>query len=245
MGSNVRRTSRLLPDNSPLENRLLTSLPADVYREIVGDIDMIDVTLGQVLVEDEARVGHVYFPNGGVYSITTSMRDGSMVEVATVGREGMLGVNVFLGDPQGTGRALQQVPDGRLPRMSVRAFLRHTAGEGPFRDVVMRYAQANFLQVMQCTGCNALHGIENRCCRWLLQTHDRVEGDEFNLKQEFLAIMLGASRPTVSVVMGSLQDAGLIGGRYGRIRVLDRKKLERASCECYAVIVGHFKRLGL
>jgi CRP-like cAMP-binding protein len=98
---------------------------------------------------------------------------------------------------------------------------------------------------MQSTACNALHKVEQRCCRWLLQTHDRVEGDAFLLKQEFLAIMLGASRPTVNRVIGGLQESGLIRTHYGRIQIVDRKKLERASCECYRVIVDHFKRLGL
>ena len=99
------------------------------------------------------------------------------------------------------------------------------------------------LQLMQGTACNALHGLEQRCCRWLLQTHDRVDADEFLLKHEFLAIMLGTTRPWVTKVIGALQRAGIISSRYGRITVLDRKKLERASCECYEVIAGHFERL--
>ena len=98
---------------------------------------------------------------------------------------------------------------------------------------------------MQCTACNALHDATRRCCRWLLQTHDRVDSDDFALKQEFLAIMLGVRRATVTVVLGALQEAGLISSRYGRMRVLRRKRLEAASCECYAVIRGHFARLGL
>jgi CRP-like cAMP-binding protein len=107
------------------------------------------------------------------------------------------------------------------------------------------YAQANLLQIMQCTACNALHDVTQRCCRWLLQTHDRVDGDDFLLKQEFLAVMLGVHRPTVSVVLSTLQRAGLITTRYGRIRILKRKRLEAASCECHEVIRAHFKRLGL
>jgi CRP-like cAMP-binding protein len=98
---------------------------------------------------------------------------------------------------------------------------------------------------MQGTACNALHGVKQRCCRWLLQTQDRVGSSEFLLKQEFLAIMLGVQRPTVTLVMGTLEDGGLIRTRYGRIRVLKRKQLERAACECYEVIRAHFQRLGL
>jgi len=160
-----------------------------------------------------------------------------------VGAEGMLGIGVFLGDAIGTGRASQQVPNGSLPAMAVTRFRELTAMPGPFRDVVGRYAQANLLQVMQSTACNALHTIEQRLCRWLLQTRDRIGADEFLMKHEFLAIMLGSTRPTVTVVIGTLQEAGLIQSRYGRIRILDRKGLERKSCECYEAIRAHFTRL--
>jgi CRP-like cAMP-binding protein len=234
---------RSLPDGTPLRNHLLRSLPDNVYDALASDLRMTEVGLAEVLHEHGIVVTDVYFPNGGVYSVTNLMRDGRSVEVATVGTEGMLGVSVFLGDRLGTGRSMLQVPDGHLPTMSVAAFEKHAAPQGPFRDAVSRYAQAKFLQVMQSTACNALHVVEERCCRWLLQTHDRVDGDEFVLKHEFLAIMLGVSRPSVTVVMGTLQKAGLISNHYGRIQILDRKNLEAASCECYQAIAGHFERL--
>jgi CRP-like cAMP-binding protein len=200
---------------------------------------------GRTLQEQGAPVTNVYFPNGGVFSVTSEMRNGALVEVATVGIEGMLGIGVFLGDRAGAGRSFQQVPDGPFPSMSVRRFLEETDTAGPFRERVALYAQANLLQIMQSAACNALHNVRQRCCRWLLQTQDRVDGPEFRLKQAFLAIMLGVHRPTVTLVMRALQDDGLIETRYGRIRVLKRKQLERASCECYAVVRGHFERLGL
>ena len=140
---------------------------------------------------------------------------------------------------------LQQVPDGPFPSMTVARFVRESAAAGPFRDVLGLYAQANILQIMQGTACNALHDVKQRCCRWLLQTQDRVGSREFLLKQEFLAIMLGVQRPTVTLVMGQLQHLGLIATRYGRIRVLKRRQLQDAACECHAVIRAHFKRLGL
>jgi len=146
---------------------------------------------GRTLQAHGTPVTDVYFRNGGVFSVTNQMRDGVLVEVATVGSEGMLGIGV---------------------------------------------AHANLLQIMQGTACNALHGVRQRCCRWLLQTQDRVGSREFLLKQEFVVIMLGVHRSTVTVVMGTLQRSGLITTRYGRIRVLNRRKLERAACECYEVI---------
>jgi len=240
----ARTSPRLLPDGTPLRNRLLAALPHDVYASVATDLRMVKVAVGETLLENGVAISHVFFPNTGVYSVTTEMRDGELVEVATVGFEGMLGVNVFLGDMLGAGRSLLRVPDGTLPKMAVGRFMKLIAEPGPFRTAVSRYAQANMLQLMQGTACNALHGLEQRCCRWLLQTHDRVGEDELLLKHEFLAIMLGATRPRVTKVMGVLQTRGLITTRYGRIRVIDRKKLERTSCECYEVIAAHFKRLG-
>ena len=238
------RSTRLLPDGTPLHNRLLAALPARDYARIHRHLKMNTVVIGRTLQESDSPVTNVYFPNGGVYSVTNEMRDGVHVEVATVGREGMLGIGVFLGDRSSAGRTFLQVPNGPLPSMTASRFVKETAA-GPFREVVGLYAQANLLQIMQCAACNALHDVKQRCCRWLLQTQDRVGSSEFQLKQEFLAIMLGVHRPTVTLVMGALEDSGLIASRYGRIRVLKRKDLRNASCECYEVTRAHFRRLGL
>ncbi len=235
---------RLLPDGTVLQNRLLAALSPAAFARLTTHLTMHIVETGLTLQAHGVPVTDVYFPNGGVFSVTNEMRDGSLVEVATVGREGMLGVGVFLGDRAGAGRSFLQVPNGPFPSMKVGRFLTETA-RGPFRDIVARYAQANLLQVMQGTACNALHDVKQRCCRWLLQTQDRVGAREFLLKQEFLAIMLGVRRPTVTLVMGALQRQGLIASHYGHIRVLQKRKLQEASCECYEVIRGHFERLGL
>ena len=244
--SHARAPSRRrLPDGSLLQNRLLAALPRAEYDRIVQYLTMTTVTVGQTLHAHRARIKDVYFPNGGVYSVTNEMQDGPLVEVATVGREGMLGIGVFFGDRTGIGRTFQQVSNGTLPGMSAARFVKETTGDGPLRDVVNLYAQASLLQIMQCTACNALHNVRQRACRWLLQTRDRVEDDTFALKQEFLAVMLGVQRPTVTVVLQGLQRDGLISSRYGRIQILHRKRLEAASCECYAVIRAHFERLGL
>lgn len=206
---------------------------------------MHPVRTGETLQEHGARISHVYFPNGGVFSITNQMRDGALVEVATVGSEGMLGIGAFFGDRSGAGRAFQQVGNGVLPAMPVGRFIKEIAISRSLREVVGLYAQANLLQTMQSAACNALHDVRRRCCRWLLETHDRIETDDFRLKHEFLAVMLGVRRPTVTVVMRSLQQAGLVSSHYGSIRIVKRKRLEAASCECYEVIRGHFDRLGL
>jgi CRP-like cAMP-binding protein len=238
-------STRLLPDGTPLHNRLLAALPRTEYDRLLPYVRMSSVATGDTLQAPRVRIKDVYFPNGGVFSITNEMRNGGLVEVATVGREGMLGVGVFLGDRTGIGRTFRQVANGLLPSMAAARFVKETTSAGPFRDVVSVYARANLLQIMQCTACNALHNVTQRCCRWLLQTRDRVDDDTFSLKQEFLAVMLGVHRPTVTVVLRTLQREGLIASRYGRIRILKRKRLEAASCECYSVIRDHFARLGL
>ena len=245
MPTPAARSIRLLPDGTPLQNRLLEALPPAAYARLQKHLHMNIGVTGRTLQAQGSPVTDVYFPNGGVFSVTNEMRDGALVEVATVGREGMLGIGVFLGDRSGAGRTFQQVPDGPFPSMSVGRFIKESGVAGPFRDVVALYAQANLLQIMQCTACNALHNVKQRCCRWLLQTQDRVGSNEFLLKQEFLAIMLGVQRPTVTLVMRSLQDSGLITIKYGRIRVLKRRQLENASCECYEAIRANFRRLGL
>lgn len=244
MRRRTKTSTRVLPDGTRLQNRLLAALPASDYNRLARHLRVQSTLTGDALHQQGRRVNQVYFPNGGVFSITTQMREGGLVEVATVGREGMLGVGVFLGDRAGTGRTFQQVADGPVAALAVLPFVRATAN-GTFREVMALYAQAMLLQTMQCTACNALHDVRQRCCRWLLQTHDRVDDDDFALKHEFLAFMLGVRRPTVTVVLHSLQESGLISSRYGRMRVLSRERLEDASCECYAVIRGHFARLGL
>ena len=238
-------SARVLPNGTPLHNRLLAALPTVDYERIAPHLRLQSTAVGVTLHEQGRRISDVYFPNGGVFSITNRMRDGALVVVATVGREGMLGIGVFLGDRTGNGRTFQQVADGPVAALAVARFVRETARSGAFREVMALYAQASLLQVMQCTACNALHDVTQRCCRWLLQTHDRVGADDFLLKQEFLALMLGVRRPTVSVVLRGLQESGLVSSRYGRMRVLRRRRLEAASCECYATIRGQFTRLGL
>ena len=245
MPRRTTRPTRLLPDGTPLHNQLLAALPATDYNRIARHLRVRSTMTGVTLHEDGRRIDEVYFPNAGVYSITTRLRNGSLTEVATIGREGMLGIGVFLGDRAAAGRSFQQVADGQVVALAVAPFVKETGGGGALCHMMALYAQVTLLQAMQGTACNARHDATQRCCRWLLQTHDRVDSDEFALKQEFLAVMLGVQRPTVTVVLRGLQDSGVITSRYGHMRVLKRRQLESKSCECYAVICDHFVRLGL
>jgi CRP-like cAMP-binding protein len=180
------------------------------------------------------------------FSITTVLPDGTMVEAATVGDEGMLGIEAFFGpDAVASGRTLLQVPDTDAVQLGVEAFRRDCSQRGALYNLMGRYAQTVMTQMMQSTACNALHPVQERCARWLLLTHDRVHLRDFHLSHEFLAVMLGVQRPTVSVVAKSLQDGGLITYSRGNVSVLNRKGLERASCPCYAVIRRSVEAMGV
>jgi CRP-like cAMP-binding protein len=246
-----RRPARPVPPGTissrppPSLNKLLAALPPSDYLRILPSLWNIPISFKQVLQKQGDKVTKVYFPGNCVCSIVNVMRDGRMVEVATVGNEGMIGITAFLGGDLPPGETFVQVPvpDGESQVMSVQAFRQEIDRHGPFHDLMNRYAQALTAMIMQSTACNGLHSVEERCARWLLMTHDRVGVDEFRLTQEFLAIMLGVRRPSVTIVMGTLHKAGVIDYRNRLTRVLDRKGLEAMSCECYGVVKDHFNRL--
>ena len=232
-------SSRRSPVLRP-KNRLLAALPDEDLHRLRPDIQTVPTKLKQVFHEQGQPIRHVYFPNGGLASITTVLGDGRMVEAATVGSEGMLGIEAFFGDaPVAPGQTMMQVPDTDAERLSVPAFRRELVRRGALHDLIGRYVQTTIKQSMQSAACNALHDVTERCPRWLLITHDRVGSDRFQLSQEFLSVMLGVRRQTVSVVAATLQRAGLITYKHGWVTVRDRPGLEAASCECYAAIVNH------
>jgi CRP-like cAMP-binding protein len=227
-------------------NRLLAALSPAEFDRIAADLDVIAIAPKQVLHRQGEPLEYVYFPNGGVFSMTTGYGDGSRVECATVGNEGLVGIAAFFRDDAiSPGETMLQVPDGDTHRLSVTAFRRELAHRGGFHDGVGRYADAVMAHVMFSTGCMAHHAVQERCARWLLLTHDRVGSDEFDLSQEFLAMMLGVARQSVTIVAGTLQMAGLIRYAHGRITIVDRPRLESAACECYALIRSTYDRLAV
>ncbi len=241
-----RRASVLRPtsDARP-KNRLLACLPRADFQRLRPHLRTIPTTAKLVFHRANEPVEEVFFPNGGVASVTMVMNDGAMVEIATVGDEGFVGINALFNSSVMTGETMMQVPDTDAEVLPVSIFQRELDRRGPFFDCVQRYSEAFLLLTMQSTACMALHGLHQRCSRWLLMAHDRVRRDEFTLSHEFLAMMLGATRPTVSEVAGALQKSGLITYKHGQITILDRAKLERTSCECYATVKGHYDRLTL
>jgi CRP-like cAMP-binding protein len=221
-------------DRLRLENRLLAALPREEFKRLTARMDDVSFKIRDVVYRANGPIHHVYFPRTGVISMVITMQDGGTVEVATVGNEGMVGVPVLLGTDRSSAEVFCQIP-AESRRMRVAVFDEEVRREGPFRQLVQRYAQALFNQVSQTAACNRLHSTEERCARWLLVSHDRVQADEFPLTQEFLAVMLGTHRPSVTLAAGILQKAGLIRYSRGRITILDRAGLEAVSCECYRV----------
>ena len=233
------------PADGRPKNKLLAALSDEDFERLRPHLKKISTKVKQVLHRRNEPVREVFFPNGGVASITTVMKDGAMVEIATVGYEGLIGIGAFFGGEEVGTETMIQVPDTDAEVMSAEAFKAEMDRHGALYDNVIRYWQGLLTLIMQSTACMALHPVQDRCCRWLLMAHDRVRQDEFGLSHEFLAMMLGATRPTVTVVAGTLQKSGFIRYKHGRITIVDRKGLEESACECYATVKGQFDRLGL
>ncbi|HEX2205598.1 MAG TPA: Crp/Fnr family transcriptional regulator [Longimicrobium sp.] len=223
-------------------NRILAALPAPDRERLRPVLEPVDLEFREVLVDPHRPIGHVWFPEEGVVSILGVMEDGAAVETATVGNEGMAGIPVFLGAESMAAQAFVQVP-GRGYRMTAAALREEVRRGGALFELLGRYTQALFTLTGQTSACNRLHPVDQRCARWLLMTHDRVEGDTFELTHLFLSQMLGVRRATVTEVAGELQARGLIEYARGTVTVVDRAGLEAASCECYQVVASEFARL--
>lgn len=225
------------------ENRLLAAVPAQARSDLAAVAVLRDFDLGHVLFEQRAPIDEVAFPLTGVVSLLSVMDDGRAVEVATVGREGVVGLPVFLQSAlTSSHKALVQVR-GCLAILPAAAFLQFSDSGGPLQYALQRYSQALITQIAQNAACGRVHSIEQRCARWLLMTHDRVPGDDLLLTQEFLGQMLGVARQGANEVARALQDDGMIANSRGRVRVLDRSALQARACECYAVIRDDYERL--
>lgn len=223
-------------------NRLLTSLPRAEYARLAPHLELVSLPARSVVYEPDVPITHVYFPQGGMFSLILPLADGGTVEVGMVGREGVAGVPAVLG--------VETMPTQCIVQLAVRArvlpvpVLRRQARDAArLHELLKRYTQTLIDQIAQGAACNRRHTLERRCARWLLMSHDRAEADQFPLTQEFLAYMLGVHRPAVVTALGALRRAGLVSsarGSVGGITVLDRPGLERAACECYAAIRARF-----
>jgi CRP-like cAMP-binding protein len=233
------------PDPPRSNNLLLARMPAADLAPLLARCQEVPLTQRLSLLQRDQPIKHVFFPEGGVCSLTTSMKDGDTVEVLTIGREGMVGFELLMGSAVASVDAFVQVAGAVAQRLPVDAFRREMDRKGSLFRLVSVYAQAALGQIVQTAACNRLHDSRGRCARWLLLTHDRVDSDQFLLSHEFLAFMLGVQRSTVTLIAGTLQKAGLIRYVHGRVTIVDRSGLEDAACECYGLAARQFGRLGL
>jgi CRP-like cAMP-binding protein len=223
-------------------NRLLAALPHEVLSSLRPHLEFVSLPRGRVLCDAEEPLKRVHFVEAGLVSLVTVFEDGTTPEMATVGREGMVDIGALLGGAHALGRHVVPVPGCALAMEASR--FQGALRESPdLRAACEAYAQAFVGHLLQNIACNAAHSVEQWCARWLLMCHDQAEHDTLELTQECLAEMLGVHRSTVTAVVGSLQQAGLIDYRRGAINVLDRRGLEAAACECYRIIRdGYYER---
>jgi CRP-like cAMP-binding protein len=212
---------------------------------LAGKFELTSLDVKDVVYRENEPIEDVYFPVSGVLSLVSQVGNGRSVEVATIGNEGMAGLPVFLQASRTSGHmAFSQIP-GQALRMKAADFSEFiSSGEnGGLSIAINRYTQALISMIARAVACNALHSVQERACRWLLTTHDRVGKDEFILTQEFLGQMLGVTRASVNEVARDLQEAGAVDYVRGRIKILSRADLESRSCDCYQVVKGEFDRL--
>jgi CRP-like cAMP-binding protein len=225
--------------NEPVTNRLLAALPKREYQHLLPELKEVTLTFGKILFEPGERIRHVYFPNNSIISLLSAVEDREHLEVGIVGNDGMAGLPVFMDVKKSRNRGLVQGA-GSAMRMKAAA-LRQVLGNGSsLNKLLHRYTHALLTQISQSAACNRFHLVNARLARWLLMTHDRIEGDEFRLTQEFLSYMLGVRREIVTLAAGVLQKQKLISYSRGQIRILDRVGLEAVSCQCYRVVKDEY-----
>jgi CRP-like cAMP-binding protein len=222
-------------------NRLLLALPSSSLQRLWPLLERVPLTGRQVVYRADEPISAVCFVESGLCSLMTTLRDGHSVESASIGYEGLLGLAVGLGGPSMPVETLVQVPGAAL-RLPVDAFRRELARDASLRDIVNRYAHALLVHLLQSAACNRLHGLEQRCCRWLLAARDRLNADTLPVTQELLATALGVRRPSLTLALRSLQRAGVVAYTRGQIVILSRKELESTACECYAVVKAHLEK---
>lgn len=231
----------LAPSEGIRRNRILGALASAELDRLLPSLESVPLEDGMPIYEPYEPITRVYFPTNGIISLVSEMAEGT-VEVGTIGREGMTGLPLVLHATTMPSRAFVQVP-GHAYCMRDEDLLAAMRGSATFERLLFRSALALYDQTAQHAACNRLHTLEERCARWLLMTHDQVDGDVLLLKQQFLAEMLGVHRPAVTLAAGALQKAGVIRYSRGKVTVLDRDALERSACKCYGIITRRAQEL--
>jgi CRP-like cAMP-binding protein len=220
-------------------NRLLGALETASRTRIDSHLEPVSLKLGVIVCEAGGLLKHAYFPQGSVLSLLTVLENGSAIETANIGREGAFGLFAAMYSRASFNRCLVQL-EGDMVRCPIDLLKSEFRRSEHVRDLFVSYSETLLSQVQQTVACNAMHTTEEKICRWLLMMHDRAQGEALPYTHEFLSQMLGANRKSVTLAAQSMQTAGLISYRRGKIQVLDRPGLEKASCECYAIVRERF-----
>ena len=228
--------------HTPLQNHLLAALPAEDYTHLLPDLELVPMPLEWVVYEPGGHLNYLYFPTTSIVSLLYVMESGASAEIAITGNEGLVGISLFMGGESTPSRAVVQGA-GNGYRLRANIVKKEFALGGHLQHLALRYTQALITQMAQTAVCNRHHALEQQLCRWLLLSLDRVAGNELRMTQELIANMLGVRREGVTEAAGRLQAEGLIHYSRGHITVLDRPKLERRVCECYAVVRKEYDRL--
>jgi len=228
--------------NSPLQNHLLAALPAEDFERLAPFLEGEPMPLGESVYEPGTQLRHAWFPTTSIVSLHYVTESGASAETAGVGNEGMVGVSLFMGGDTTPSSAVVQTA-GYGYKLERRVLKQEFDRAGALQRLLLRYTQALMTQMAQTAVCNRHHSLEQQLCRWLLLTLDRLPTQDLTMTQELVAGMLGVRREGVTEAAGNLQRAGLISYRRGHISVLDRKGLEKQTCECYAVVKKEMTRL--
>jgi len=231
-----------ISSHTPKHNHILAALPAADYARLLPDLELIPMPLGWAVYESGSEMDHVYFPTTSIVSLLYVMENGSSAEIAIIGNEGLVGISLFMGGESTSSRAVVQSA-GNGYRLKAKVLKKEFALGGALQQLALRYTQALITQMSQTAVCNRHHSLDKQLCRWLLLSLDRLSNNELVMTQELIANMLGVRREGVTEAAGNLQKDGLIHYTRGHIKILDRAKLEKRVCECYAVVKKEFDRL--
>ena len=238
----MQKTPAVSGRSSPRHNHLLAALPAADYLRLLPDLELVPLPLGWAIYEAGGKLDYVYFPTSSIISLLYVMQDGASAEIAVTGNDGLVGIALFMGGETTPSRAVVQIA-GDGYRLNAAVVKREFEQGGTLQHLALRYTQALITQMAQTAVCNRHHTVEQQLCRWLLLSLDRLPSNKLAMTQELIANMLGVRREGVTEAAGQLQQAGLIQYSRGHITVLDRPKLEKRVCECYAVVKKEFDRL--
>lgn len=231
-----------IEDQKPAQNHLLAALQPAEYARLAPDLHPELLPLGQMLYRPGEPLSHVYFPTTAIISLHYVTESGAVAETAGVGNEGVVGVGLYLGGGSMPGSAVVQTA-GYAYRLEARAIKAEFARAGSMQALLLRYTQALMTQLAQTAVCNCHHSLQQRLCRWLLLTLDRCKSEDLIITQELVASILGVRRESITEAAGALEDNGYISSRRGHIAVVNRKGLEKTTCECYSIVKKEVQRL--